>query len=91
MYQIDITTESTNDRIFLVTVRDGAAQRYTYRVRVAAKTMDEFDLSIDDLPTVIEQAFVFLLDREPPKAILPSFELMTIAMYFPEFAPGTDM
>lgn len=90
MYQIEVATEDARDRIFLVTVRDETAQRFTYRVRVAAKTMDQYDLDEVELPTIIEQAFVFLLDREPPKAILPSFELMTIAMYFPEFTPGID-
>jgi hypothetical protein len=34
---------------------------------------------------LIEAAFAFLLDREPPGAILPRFELPVIERYFPEF------
>jgi hypothetical protein len=34
---------------------------------------------------VVEAAFKFLLDREPKESILPAFDLMVIARYFPEF------
>ncbi len=33
----------------------------------------------------VEAAFRFLLDREPKESILPRFDLMIIARYFPEF------
>ena len=88
MYTVDVKTENAQDRVFLVTVSDAVAQLHTYRVRVSPKTVDQFDLADEELPDVIENAFYFLLDREPPKEILPSFELMTISAYFPEFTPG---
>lgn len=88
MYTVEVKTENVQDRVFLVTVSDTVAQRHTYRVRVSPKTVDQYDLAKDELPDVIENAFYFLLDREPPKEILPSFELMTISAYFPEFTPG---
>jgi hypothetical protein len=34
---------------------------------------------------LIEAAFEFLLEREPPQAILTRFELPVIERYFPEF------
>ena len=90
MYTIDVTTENIEDRVFSVTVSAATIQQCNFRVRVSPKTMDEFDLSVDDLPQIINQAFVFLLERESPEAILPSFELMTIATHFPEFTPSTS-
>ncbi len=40
----------------------------------------------DALPEdLIEAAFEFLLEREPPSAILPRFELPVIERYFPGF------
>ena len=33
----------------------------------------------------IDAAFRFLLDREPPEAILPRFDVTLISRYFPEF------
>lgn len=33
----------------------------------------------------VKAAFRFLLDREPKESILPRFDLMVIARYFPEF------
>ena len=88
MYTVTVTTENVEERTFLVLVQGDGAQRHTYRVRVSRKTLERFDLTDEELPDVIENAFYFLLDREPPKEILPSFELMTIATYFPEFTPG---
>lgn len=88
MYSVSVKTKNEQDRVFIVLVQDNTVQRYTYRVRVSPKTVDQFDLADDELPDVIENAFHFLLQRKPPKEILPSFELMTIAVYFPEFTPG---
>jgi len=34
---------------------------------------------------IVEAAFRFLLDREPKESILPRFDIMVIARYFPEF------
>ena len=91
MYTVSIDVEDKNDRIFKVLITDGAGQNHIYRVHISPKTIDRFDLDESDLPDVIENAFYFLLERESPKEILPSFELMTIASYFPEFTPGIDM
>lgn len=39
-------------------------------------------ISADEL---VRKSFEFLLDREPPTAILPEFELSVISKYFPEY------
>ena len=91
MYSVTVEVENEHDRTFRVVVTDGSGQEHTYRVHVSSKTIDRFDFDDSDLPDVIENAFYFLLERESPREILPSFELMAIASYFPEFTPGIDM
>jgi len=58
------------------------------------ETRHRVTLAADDLARLaparapehcIEAAFLFLLDREPPEAILRRFDLAIIARYFPEF------
>ena len=88
MYTISVAIENPEERVFTVSVGTTVQHSYTYKVRVSPKTVDQFDLTDEELPEVIEQAFRFLLERESPDAILPSFELMSIAVYFPEFTPG---
>lgn len=56
----------------------------TYEVTI--EQADQARLAPKQSPEQLaEAAFRFLLDREPPDAIMPSFGLMTIARYFPEF------
>jgi hypothetical protein len=38
-----------------------------------------------DVEDLVARSFEFLLDREPPDAILASFELAVIQRYFPEY------
>jgi hypothetical protein len=34
---------------------------------------------------LVQRSFAFLLEREPPSSILPSFELAVIRRYFPDY------
>ena len=90
MYSVKVEVENETDRSFKVLVASGSDHGHSYLVHVSSKTMDRFDFDESDLPDVIENAFYFLLERESPQEILPSFELMAIASYFPEFTPGID-
>jgi hypothetical protein len=38
-----------------------------------------------DVENLVSRSFEFLLEREPPSAILRQFELSTIESYFPEY------
>lgn len=73
------------------------ASRWTYAVRVfdAGRTHD-FDVSLSFADydhwshgrvapsRVVEAAFAFLLEREPPASILAKFDCSVIRRYFPE-------
>ncbi len=39
----------------------------------------------DDVESLVARSFDFLLEREPPDAILASFDLSSIQRYFPEY------
>jgi hypothetical protein len=66
-----------------------------YRVRIQGATEHEVTATPAILARVtqpgeepeqtVARAFAFLLDREPPRAILRRFSLEDIATYFPEF------
>jgi hypothetical protein len=40
---------------------------------------------VEDVEDLVARSFEFLLEREPPSAILPTFELSVIQRYFPEY------
>ena len=68
-----------------VVIRDGDAVTSTHRVRVGAEDLDRLAPDVTDPTRLVEASFGFLLEREPPGAILRSFELMEIARYFLEY------
>ena len=70
MAEIDVTR--TGRRQFQVTV-----DSHSYDVTVPP--------SMSDDEAVVRESFVFLLEREPPESILPSFSLDIIRRYFPEY------
>ena len=69
---------------FEVVVREGAdATRHEVTMSVA--TYNAFGGPSHAPEKCIEEAFRFLLDREPKEAILKRFDVSVIARYFPEF------
>lgn len=68
----DIAVTRTGRRQFQVTV-----DAHSYDVTVP--------VSMTDDEAVVRESFVFLLEREPPSSILPSFSLDIIGRYFPEY------
>lgn len=70
---------------YLVTVVDGRGAT-SHVVTVWPSDVGRYapDATPEEL---LEAAFEFLLEREPPQAILARFELPVIERYFPEF-PG---
>ena len=61
--------------------------RSEYRVSVSPADIDRWG-SGGDRPHVeelVRRSFEFLLEREPPSAILTEFELSVIPRYFPEY------
>ena len=79
---ISIRHQRGND--YVVTVDD---HRGTTRHVVAVRPSDVDRYAGGATPeALLEAAFEFLLEREPPQAILARFELPEIERYFPEFS-----
>ena len=69
---------------YLVTVDDPRGTS-THVVTVWPSDVDRYAPGAEP-EDLLEAAFAFLLEREPPQSILPRFELPVIERYFPEFA-----
>lgn len=67
-----------------VTVNEGDEQtHHTVEVPVTDyDTLTSWEVPIDKL---IEESFLFLVEREPKEEILTRFDIMTIARYFPDY------
>jgi hypothetical protein len=57
----------------------------SYRVRVRRSDLTRYAPGDDEPADLVRRSFAFLLEREPPSAILPNFDLPVIARYFPEY------
>jgi hypothetical protein len=69
---------------FGVQVREGHTTT-SHRVTVPDDLVDDLQLGGVDPSQLVEESFVFLLEREPGTAILRQFSLRDISRYFPEY------
>jgi hypothetical protein len=69
---------------YLVTIIEGATQS---KHHVTLKAADYARLSAEKVPPaeLITGSFEFLLEHESKESILPRFDLLEIARYFPSF------
>jgi hypothetical protein len=79
-----ITVDERPDGAFTVSLDDEGVTT-THCVRVPTGFLDE--LGCGDVPAgeLVRCSFVFLLEREPARAILREFSLEQIGGYFPEY------
>jgi hypothetical protein len=68
-----------------VTLRDGARATSRHEVTVAADDLARLAPGTSDPARLVEASLHFLLEREPPSAILRTFDLPAIGRYFPEY------
>ena len=66
---------------------DHAGQRTRHTVTVKRADLQRWGGATrrGDVESLVERSFEFLLEREPPNAILPRFDLSVIQQYFPEY------
>jgi hypothetical protein len=57
----------------------------THRVRVGPDDLVRLAPGASDPTALVKASFEFLLEREPPRSILRSFDLTEIARYFPDY------
>jgi len=65
--------------------RDGAHTEHS--VKVSRRDVERWGRSGDrvDVESLVARSFEVLLEREPPNAILRTFDLSVIQRYFPEY------
>jgi hypothetical protein len=68
-----------------VTLREGGLDISTHRVRVWAADLSRFVPGATEPTELVKASFAFLLERESPEMILPTFDLAEIGRYFPEY------
>lgn len=81
---MSITVRHEHGNEYAVTVQDQRGST-THVVTVWPSDVERYAPGAEP-EELIEAAFEFLLEREPPSSILGTFELPTIERYFPEFA-----
>ncbi len=66
---------------------DHAGQRTRHSVTVTRADLDRWagGTERENVESLVSRSFDFLLEREPPNAILTTFDLSVIQQYFPEY------
>ncbi|TMD31654.1 MAG: hypothetical protein E6I95_12265 [Chloroflexi bacterium] len=66
---------------------ENAGVRRIHKVRVDRDDLDRWGAGTErrDVESLVARSFDFLLEREPPSAILATFDLSVIQRYFPEY------
>jgi hypothetical protein len=66
---------------------ENAAVRRIHKVTVSRDDLARWGAGTEgaDVESLVARSFDFLLEREPPTAILASFDLSVIQRYFPEY------
>ncbi|MQA84904.1 MAG: hypothetical protein GEV03_09845 [Streptosporangiales bacterium] len=86
MHKIDV--ENTGPHEYGVTVnQDGTTTKH--HIRVPQRLLDDLAVTEDNEERLVQESFVFLLEREPATSILREFDLDVISRYFPEY--GTEI
>jgi hypothetical protein len=79
----DVRVDCIPDALgWLCTAETGSTQ---HRVIVTQADLDELAPGVTDPTKLVSESFAFLLEREPPSAILREFGLADIERYFPDY------
>jgi hypothetical protein len=82
-YDIYISEDEENG--FYVRVCDANGTETVHHVYVTGSEIRELGVAHVSTSRVLQHAFLFLLENEPPHAIRTEFSLGEITQYFPEF------
>jgi hypothetical protein len=87
MSDVDVQCEGGRDGGWTCTVaiREDGRVTTTHEVRVRTPDLQRLAPDAVDPTALVRSSFEFLLERESPRSILRSFDLMEIGRYFPEY------
>jgi hypothetical protein len=84
---IKVRAEARGDDWLCDVTVDQSGRRTRHSVTVRRTDLDRWadGRAREDVESLVARSFDFLLEREPPSAILASFELSVIQRYFAEY------
>jgi hypothetical protein len=80
----EITVRPLDDHTFGVELREGETTT-DHKVTVPPEMVDDLGLGDVDPERLVRESMAFLLEREPPTAVLREFALSDIQEYFGEY------
>lgn len=85
MAKIEIQSETPQDNGWSYQVKlDENGSQYKYSVRLSRSDYEQWSQGQVPPKEVIQGAFEFLLEQEPPSSILSQFDCSVIRRYFPQ-------
>lgn len=81
----DIYISQDDGDVYFVRVCDADGTETVHRVTVSGEQVGLLGLSSVSTHRILQHTFLFLLEREGPKAILGEFALGQVTDYYPEF------
>jgi hypothetical protein len=84
---VEVHAEATGDAWLCTVSVDHAGHRTRHMVTVQPADIKRWATGTkrEDVEGLVARSFDFLLEREPPSAILATFDLSVIQRYFPEY------
>lgn len=84
---VGVRAEKEGDNWLCRVSVDHSGQRTRHLVTVTPADVDRWAHGgqREDVEGLVTRSFDFLLEREPPRAILATFELSVIQRYFPDY------
>ncbi len=84
---VTVTVEPKDSRWSCEVIVEHAGERTRHLVTVSEADLERWGSGTEakDVESLVARSFDFLLEREPPGAILARFDLSVIQRYFPEY------
>ena len=84
---VKVRAETKGDGWLCEVIVDHAGQHTRHAVTVSRADLERWAGGAErkDVESLVARSFDFLLEREPPRSILPTFELSVIQRYFHDF------
>ena len=84
---VSVSAESKGDGWISEVIVDQGGRQTRHSVTVARADLQRWagGTEREDVESLVARSFEFLLEREPPDAILTTFDLSVIQRYFPDY------
>jgi hypothetical protein len=81
----DLDIKVSGEHVYDVAITDDDGTQTRHRVTVPGRFLADIGLAASQEPAMVRASLRYLLEREPPSAILSVFTLDDITRYFPGY------